>query len=64
MQHDGFWHIQYLNIPVAINSVRSVRDNIEYAYLDTALWTLLQDKEARKNIKDEIVRFFKLDESN
>lgn len=64
LQHDGFWHIQYTNAPIAINSVKVINNYVKYAYLDTALWNLLQDKEARKTIKEEIVRFFKLDTEN
>lgn len=45
-------------------SKRFMLDNVEYAYLDNALWDLLQDREARKTIKEEIVRFFKLDVNN
>lgn len=45
-------------------SKRFMLDNVEYAYLDNALWDLLRDKEARKTIKEEIVRFFKLDVNN
>ena len=64
LQNDGFWHLQYINTPVYINSVKMVNNYVEYAYLDTALWDLLQDKEARKTVKEEIVRFFKLDTNN
>ena len=45
-------------------STRFMLDNVEYAYLDNALWDLLQDKETRKTIREEIVRFFKLDVNN
>lgn len=64
LQNDGFWHLQYINTPVYINSVKMVNNYVEYAYLDTTLWDLLQDKEARKTVKEEIVRFFKLDTNN
>ncbi|WP_304959885.1 hypothetical protein [Bacteroides caecimuris] len=64
LQNDGFWHIQYINSPICINSVKAINGHVEYAYLDNALWDLLQDKEARKTIKEEIVRFFKLDVNN
>lgn len=64
LQNDGFWHIQYINSPICINSVKAINGHVEYAYLDNALWDLQQDKEARKTIKEEIVRFFKLDVNN
>lgn len=64
LQNDGFWHIQYQNLPIYIDSVKAINSHVEYAYLDNALWDLLQDKEARKTIKEEIVRFFKLGTNN
>lgn len=64
LQNDGFWHIQYQNLPIYINSVKAINSYVEYAYLDDALWDLLQEKGARKTIKEEIVRFFKLDANN
>lgn len=64
LQSDGFWHIQYINSPIYINSVKAINSHVEYAYLDNALWDLLQKKEARKIIKEEIVKFFKLDANN
>ena len=38
--------------------------NVEYAYLDNALWDLLQDKDIRELMKSEIIRFFKLEPNN
>ncbi|WP_307768722.1 hypothetical protein [uncultured Bacteroides sp.] len=41
-----------------------MKDNVEYAYLDNALWDLLQDKDIRELMKSEIIRFFKLGPNN
>ena len=41
-----------------------MKDNVEYAYLDNALWDLLQDKDIRELMKSEIIRFFKLEPNN
>lgn len=57
------WHQKY-NGSSHTPSKKFMLDNVEYAYLDNALWDLLQDKEARKTIKEEIVRFFKLGTNN
>lgn len=64
LQNDGFWHIRYIDSPICINSAKAINNHVEYAYLDNALWDLLQDKETRKTIREEIVRFFKLDVNN
>ncbi len=39
-------------------------DNVEYAFLDNALWDILQDRETRELLKNEIIRFFKLEPNN
>lgn len=45
-------------------SIKFMKDNVEYAYLDNALWDLLQDKDIRELMKSEIIRFFKLESNN
>lgn len=52
------------NNPSHVSSNKFIRDNVEYAYLDNALWDLLQDKDIRELMKSEIVRFFKLESNN
>lgn len=64
MQNDGFWHCQMTDASIPLHSVKAIRDNVEYAYLDNALWDLLQDKDVRELMKSEIVRFFKLESNN
>lgn len=39
-------------------------DNIEYAYLDNALWDLLQDKDVREELREDIIKFFMLHPQN
>ncbi len=42
------------NIP----SSKFIRENIEYAKLDDDLWQLLQNEEARNEIKETIINYF------
>lgn len=39
-------------------SAKYIRENIEYAALDDELWELLQDAEARKEIKEAIINYY------
>lgn len=64
MQNDGFWHCQMSDASIPLHSAKAIRDNVEYAYLDNALWDLLQDKDIRELMKSEIIRFFKLEPNN
>lgn len=45
-------------------SIKFMRDNVEYAYLDNTLWDILRDGEIRNLLKTEIIRFFKLEPNN
>ena len=64
MQNDGFWHCQMTDATIPLHSAKAIRDNVEYAYLDNALWDLLQEKDIRELVKSEIIRFFKLKPNN
>ena len=56
---DTLWHLSFLSP----NSIRKpstpsaawVRNNVEYAYLDPALWEMLQDEEYRRRFAEFIV---------
>jgi len=63
LQSDGFWHIQ-MKTTIPLQSAKAIRDNVEYAFLDNALWDILQDRETRELLKNEIIRFFKLEPNN
>lgn len=54
---DGFWHLRCSEKPSlgATPSSRWLKDQVEYAYFDDDLWTLLQHKEWRKQLRDYIV---------
>lgn len=56
---DGFWHHKVLNecIPKK-SSATYLRENVSYAYLDEALWDLLQEPSVREEYRELIVNFF------
>lgn len=53
LQFDGFWHLKgkYANVKTNRPSPRFIRENIEYAFLDNALWDLLQEASIREHFK-------------
>lgn len=56
---EPFYHLKYKQTPPDIGpSSRYIREYIDYAYLDNALWDLLQEAEAREQYKEAILRFF------
>lgn len=50
LQFDGFWHLLWKKDkgPIDRPSDKYIRESILYAYLDNALWDLLQEKETRE----------------
>ncbi len=62
LEGDGFWHLKWKNAPPAKRispSAKFLRDNIDYAYFDNALWDLLQEEEVRKGYIEAITTYFK-----
>lgn len=53
---DGFYHLQWNGNPVKTKSpsAKFIRAHIDFAYLDNALWDLLQDVEVRQEYKELI----------
>lgn len=60
LESEGFYHLSWKNgrIKTHTPSARMLRENIEYAYLDNALWDLLQEKETRDYLKETIINFY------
>ncbi len=59
---DGFWHLKWKGERPTKRispSAKFLRENIDYAYFDNALWDLLQDEEARKGYIEAITKYFK-----
>ena len=62
LERDGFWHFKWVGDEPAKQTTPSsgfIRNNIEFAYFDNALWDILQDKEARNGYKEAITTYFK-----
>lgn len=62
MEGDGFWHLKWNGEQPTKRispSAKFLRENIDYAYFDNALWDLLQDEEARKGYIEAINKYFK-----
>ena len=61
LKNEPFWHLDWKNgeeIATDTPSAKFIRDNINYAYLDNALWDLLQDAENRARLREAIVNHF------
>lgn len=56
LQFDGFWHLKEKTTVDKIDrpSAKSIRENIDYAFFDYALWDLLQEADVRKQFKSII----------
>ena len=62
LEGDGFWHLKWKGEQPTKRispSAKFLRENIDYAYFDNALWDLLQDEEARKGYVEAITKYFK-----
>ncbi|RTQ47199.1 hypothetical protein EJV47_20100 [Hymenobacter gummosus] len=63
---DGFWHLRtlpglevLLTASRSVKSLGSLRDTVDYAYLDTELWMLLQAPAAREQLRQALLqRYF------
>lgn len=61
MAAEPFYHLKWKSPQNRLpndSSTKFVRDNIEYAYLDNALWDLLQDEKTRNFLKDSIINYY------
>ncbi len=60
MTSDGFYHLKWKDDPIKIvsPSAKFIREHIEYAYLDNALWDLLQEPEIRREYRELIINHY------
>jgi predicted restriction endonuclease len=63
LSSEDYWHIKWKDgykpaTHAHTPSAKYLRENIEYAYLDNALWDLLQDEKARTILRESIVNHF------
>lgn len=57
--NDGFWNIKWKDgfvEPPATD--KKMRDNVEYGYLDNALWDVLQEEDTRQYYESQIISYF------
>ena len=59
LQTDGYWHLSWANdVERKAQSDKYLRENVQYASFDNALWDLLQDVEARSILKNAVINYF------
>lgn len=64
LSKDSYYHIKWRGKPFVPSphahspSAKYLKENAEYAYLDEALWELLQDETVREDFKELIINFF------
>ena len=60
LESDGFWHLNYDGGRLSKGRTPSkawLKENVEYAYFDEALWILLQNKVWRTKLRDYIIEY-------
>ncbi len=60
LENEEFFHLKWRNTRIKTHtpSAKLIRENVEYAYFDNALWDLLQDKQMREYFKTVITSNF------
>ncbi len=60
MENEEFFHLKWRDTRIKTHtpSAKLIRENVEYAYFDNALWDLLQDKQMRECFKTIIISNF------
>ena len=59
LESDGFWHIKWKISPKPDKtSDYKLRNYVDYAYMDNALWDLLQDEQNRNVLRQSIMNFY------
>lgn len=58
LESEDFYHLKWKMTKVVTKtpSEKLIRENVEYAYFDNALWDLLQDKETREYFRECIIK--------
>lgn len=53
LENEDFYHLKWKDNKVVTHtpSAKLIRENVKYAYLDNALWDLLQEKEMRDHFR-------------
>lgn len=62
LESDGFWHLKWKDNPPDKRispSAKHLRENVDFAFFDNALWDILQEEEARVGYIEAITKYFK-----
>lgn len=58
-KNEPFYHLKFKDGAILGQpSAKFIRENVEYAYLDNALWDLLQDAQVRGRLRDALMSHF------
>lgn len=60
LENEGFYHLKWKNSKVKTHtpSAKLIRENVEYAYFDNALWDLVQNQEMRNHFRTIIENYY------
>ena len=60
LENESFYHLKWKNSKIKTHtpSAKLIRENVEYAYFDNALWDLVQDQEMRNHFSKIIENYY------
>ena len=60
LENESFYHLKWKNgrIKTHTPSAKLIRENVEYAYFDNALWDLVQKQEMRNHFRTIIENYY------
>lgn len=60
LENESFYHLKWKNgrIKTHTPSAKLIRENVEYAYFDNALWDLVQNQEMRNHFRTIIENYY------
>ena len=60
LENESFYHLKWKNGRIKIHtpSAKLIRENVEYAYFDNALWDLVQNQEMRNHFRTIIENYY------
>ena len=60
LENESFYHLKWKNgrIKTHTPSAKLIRENVEYAYFDNALWYLVQNQEMRNHFRTIIENYY------
>ena len=60
LENESFYHLKWKKSKIKTHtpSAKLIRENVEYAYFDNALWDLVQDQEMRNHFSKIIENYY------